>query len=343
MYPQKKNHEKIYCFFDEIQTIPNWESFISRIMRTESCEVYITGSSADLLSKEIATQLRGRALAWEVFPFSFKEYLDFQQISYDQVLSSKDRFIIQNQFSNYWECGGFPEVIDLPSALRVKIHQNYFDTILFRDLIERHNITHPKALLDLAYWLIHHIGSLYSINKLTGYLKSLGHKTPKNLVADFLTWFEDAYFFFSVSIYDASLARVSSNPKKIYSIDSSFADSIVSGILLNQGHHLENLIFIALRRLYPLICYYKTQQNREIDFIIQSKNREKQLIQVCETLTDPATYEREITALNQGMTELSLSSATLVTSQESKQVTTEAGIIHIVPAWQFLLELPAFL
>lgn len=339
MFPHKKNSEKIYCFFDEIQVVPGWESFISRIMRTEQCEVYITGSSANLLSKEIATQLRGRALAWEVFPFSFKEYLDFQKISYNKTLTSKARLIVQNKFSNYWECGGFPEVFDLSEALRIKIHQSYFETILFRDLIERHNIAHPKALVDLAYWLAQHVGSLYSVNKLTGYLKSLGHNAPKSLVSDFLKWLEDAYFFFTVSIYDASLARVGANPKKIYSIDHAFVSSIASGVLLNQGHRLENLIFIALRRIYPLICYYKTSQGREVDFIVQNRQRQKQLIQVCETLVDPLTYEREVTALIQGMAELSLSSATLVTSNESKQVKTEAGDIHIVPAWQFLLEL----
>jgi len=340
MFPHKKNTEKIYCFFDEIQVVSGWEIFISRIMRTEQCEVYITGSSANLLSKEIATQLRGRALAWEIFPFSFKEYLDFHIMIYQKNLTSKDRLLIQNQFSNYWTCGGFPEVFDLPEALRVKIHQSYFETILFRDLIERHNITHPKALVDLAYWLIHHVGSLYSINKLTGYLKSLGHKTPKNLVSDFLKWFEDAYFFFTVNIYDASLTRVGTNPKKIYSIDHAFVSSIASGILLNQGHRLENLVFIALRRIYPLICYYKTAQGREIDFIVQDSMRQKKLIQVCESLADPSTYDREITGLTQGMTELSLSSATLVTANESKQVETAAGMIHVVPAWQFLLEQP---
>ncbi|MBY0378559.1 MAG: ATP-binding protein, partial [Gammaproteobacteria bacterium] len=274
MFPHKKNSEKIYCFFDEIQIVPGWESFINRIMRTEQCEVYITGSSANLLSKEIATQLRGRALAWEVFPFSFKEYLDFQQTPYEKILTSKSRLLIQKQFSSYWICGGFPEVFDLPDSLRIKIHQSYFETILFRDLIERHNITHPKALIDLAYWLIHRTGSLYSINKLTGYLKSLGHKVPKNVVSDFLKWFEDAYFFFTVNIYDASLARVSANPKKIYSIDHAFVSSIASGILLNQGHLLENLIFIALRRVYPLICYYKTTQGREVDFIVQNGQRQ---------------------------------------------------------------------
>jgi predicted AAA+ superfamily ATPase len=337
MFPHKKNSETIYCFFDEIQVIPEWESFISRIMRIEQCEVYITGSSAHLLSKEIATQLRGRALAWEVFPFSFKEYLDFQRISYEKTLTSKNRLMIQHQFSNYWVCGGFPEVFNQSPTLRIKIHQAYFETILFRDLVERHNISHPKALVDLAYWLMHHVGSLYSINKLTGYLKSLGHKVPKSLVTDFLAWFEDAYFFFTVNIYDASLARVGANPKKIYSIDHAFVSAIASGILSNQGHLLENLIFVELRRKYSLICYYKTDQGKEVDFIVQDRHRQKQLIQVCETLADPLTYEREVSALTQGMIELSLSSATLVTASESRQIKTDAGTIDVVPAWQFLL------
>src|SRR4029078_13509822 len=117
---QKKNSEKVYFFFDEIQMMPLWEPFIDRLLRTENCEIYITGSSAQMLSKEIATQMRGRALSWELFPFSFKEYLNTQGINADESLSTKKRLLIQRSFENYWESGGFPEVAQVDKHLRVK-------------------------------------------------------------------------------------------------------------------------------------------------------------------------------------------------------------------------------
>jgi len=233
LYPEKKNSEMVYCFFDEIQTFEGWEPFVDRLMRTEQCEIYLTGSSAKMLSREIATQMRGRALSWELFPFSFREFLDYKGLDSADPLSTKKRLTIQKAFEEYWETGGFPEVAGLKRLLRIKIHQEYFQAVLFRDLVERHNISHPKALTDLAHRLINNIASLYSINSLTGYLKSLGHKAPKSAVSDYLEWFEDAYFLFTVRIFDASLARSKTNPKKIYCVDHAMVTSVASGVLIN--------------------------------------------------------------------------------------------------------------
>ncbi|HLF66250.1 MAG TPA: ATP-binding protein [Gammaproteobacteria bacterium] len=337
LYPEKKNKEKIYCFFDEIQMIPEWEPFIDRLLRTESCEVYITGSSAKMLSKEIATQMRGRALSWEIFPFSFQEFLDFKQIESASPWSTKKRLLIGKAFETYWEEGAFPEVINLPSPLRIKIHQEYFTTILFRDLIERHDVAHPKALTDLAYYLMDNVAALYSINGLVGYLKSLGHKISKVVVSHYLGWFEDAYMFFTVRIFDPNLARAHANPKKIYCIDHAFVKSISSEILVNSGHYLENLVFITLRRISDKIYYFKTHNGKEVDFIIQHKNRSKNLIQVCETLRELKTQKRETTALNEAMKELNLTSSIIVTRNESAQIKVENGIIEVMPIWQFML------
>ena len=200
LYPEKKNTETVYCFFDEIQAISGWEPFIDRLMRTEKCEVYLTGSSSAMLSKEIATQMRGRALSWEMFPFSFREFLDYKGIGTEGSLSTKKGLLVQKAFEEYWETGGFPEAAGLSSKLRIKTHQEYFHTILFRDLVERHDVSHPKALTDLAHWLADNTASLYSVNNLTAYLQSLGYKAPKSAVSDYLEWFEDAYFMFTVRI-----------------------------------------------------------------------------------------------------------------------------------------------
>ena len=215
IYPEKKNTETVYCFFDEIQAASGWEPFVERMMRTEKCEVYLTGSSARMLSREIATQMRGRALSWEMFPFSFREFLDCKEIDSEGALSTKKRLLVQKGFEAFWESGGFPEAAGLGRNLRIKTHQEYFHTILFRDLVERHDVSHPKAVTDLAHWLVDNTASLYSVNSLTGYLKSLGHKAPKSAVADYLEWFEDAYFLFTVRLFDPSLARSNTNPKKV--------------------------------------------------------------------------------------------------------------------------------
>jgi uncharacterized protein len=340
LYPEKKNTEKVYCFFDEIQAVPGWEPFIDRLMRTEKCEVYLTGSSARMLSREIATQMRGRALAWELFPFSFQEFLEYKGITGTGSRSTKKRLLIRKAFDEYSETGGFPEVAGLGRNLRIKIHQEYFNTILFRDLVERHDIPHPKAVSDLGHWLVDNTASMYSVNNLTGYLKSLGHKVPKSAVSDYLVWFEDAYFLFTVRIFDASLARSNTNPKKIYCVDHALVNSVSSGILLNSGHLLENLVFSALRRHHPEIYYYKTKTGREVDFIVPGRDRSRMLVQVCESLVEAQTRKRELSALIEAMSELGQTTGTIVTKNEEERIETAGGIIDIIPIWRFLLELP---
>jgi len=337
LYPEKKNAEKVFCFFDEIQVIDNWESYVDRLIRTEDCEVYITGSSAKMLSKEMATQMRGRALSWEIFPFSFREYLDYQGHAVTKHLSTKKRLVVQKAFEHFWRTGGFPEVAGLDSHLRVKTHQEYLHAILFRDLIERHDVSHPKAVLDLAYRLVDNTASLYTVNRLTSYLKSLGHKVPKAVVSNYIQWFEDAYFLFTVGVFDASLARRNTNPKKIYCIDHAFVTSVTSGILVNSGHLLENMVFVALRRCFPEIFYYKTQSGREVDFCVQDKGHSLKLVQVCESLADESTYKREVAALEEAMIEQRQNFATIVTRNEQQQIVVDTGEIKVVPIWEFLL------
>ncbi|MFH1159566.1 MAG: ATP-binding protein [bacterium] len=339
IYPEKKSREKIYCFFDEIQVIQGWEAFVDRMMRTENCEVYLTGSSAKMLSKEIATQMRGRALSWKLFPFSFGEYLDHLSIKSFLPATTYDRIRIQKAFGDFSEQGGFPEVIGVDKHLRIKIHQEYFNSILFRDLIERYDISHPRAVVDLSRRLLENAASLYTLNGLTNFLKSLGHKVPKNSVAEYLAWFEDAFFLFTIRIFSTSYSKSNVNPKKIYCIDHALIRSVTSGVLVNSGHLLENIVFVALRRLNNSIYYYKTSANQEIDFLVQDKQRKLTLIQVCETLANPVTRQREISALQNAMNELGLSEALLVTRDESEQITGKKGSIEIIPVWKFLLDI----
>ncbi len=337
IYPNKKNNEKVYYFLDELQVITNWEAFVDRVMRTENSEIYISGSSAQMLAKEIATQMRGRALSWELFPFSFSEFLKAKGVEQSKNRSTKMRLLIQKAFEEYWEVGSFPETLFLDEYLRRKIHQEYFQAILFRDLVERHDISHPKALLDLAYRLVDNVACLYSINKLTNYLKSQGHRVPKAKVGQYLEWFEDAYFLFSVHLFDASLSRSKANPKKIYCVDHAFVRSISSGILV--GHLLENMVFIALRRTTSDIWYCRTQDGYEVDFLAEFAKRKRMLVQVCGNLKDAKTEEREIRALVSAMEEHNIENGSIVTFNESKTIKHGDRTILVQPIWRFLLNL----
>jgi uncharacterized protein len=161
-----------------------------------------------------------------------------------------------------------------------------------------------------------------------------------NLGTNFTGYGKDAYFLFTVRIFDASLARTNTNPKKIYCIDHALVTSVSSGILVNSGHLLENLVFTALRRVTPDIFYFKTKNGREVDFISLMQDRSRILIQVCESMADPQTRKREVVALAEAMAELKLTAGTIVTRGEEEQIEGDFGTIDVVPVWRFLLNLP---
>ena len=337
LFPEKKGTETVYCFFDEIQMVKNWEPFVDRLLRTELCEVYLTGSSARLLSREVATQMRGRSLSWELFPFSFAEFLDFKSIPTEPE-TSRNRLLIQKAFEEYWQKGGFPEVRNVSDRVRVMIHQEYFRTMVYRDIVERHDAMHPQAVMDMAFRLVNNVAASHSLNSVTGYLKALNHKVSKAFVGECLAWFEDAYFLFVVKLWDASLARQNVNAKKVYCIDHSLVVSVSSGILINSGHLLENLVFLHLRRKTDRIHYYRTQSGREVDFIWQNADGNRCLVQVCEGLAGkPDARQREIAALEESMKEMKIKEGTVVTRNESEAIESLAGKINVVPAWKYFI------
>ena len=336
LYPEKKGTEEIYCFFDEIQEAKNWEQFIDRILRTEKCSVYLSGSSAKLLSREIATQMRGRSLSWELFPFSFSEFISYKGIDFKK-LTSRNRLLLQNCFDEYFLKGGFPEVRDVSDRIRVMIHQEYFKTILHRDVIERFNVIHPQAAIQAGYRLISSSASLYSINRITEYLKSLGYKVSKGFVSSCVEWFEDVYFLFSVKIFSPSISKQNANAKKIYCIDHSMVTSIAPKILENKGHLLENMMFTHLRRHTEQIYYYRTKKGKEIDFIWIDNRGNRHLMQISFSLKDTATRKREISSLSFAMEELNLRQSTIITCNEEDIIKLETGVIKIIPAWKYML------
>ena len=336
LYPQKKE-EKIFCFFDELQECKNWEPFVDRILRTDNTEVYITGSSAKLLSKEIATQMRGRSLTVELFPFSFREFLDFHSVAYKK-LTSETRYNVGHWFDKYFEKGGFPEVAYLDKKTRVKIHQEYYKTILHRDIIERFDSIHPRATIQIAYRLLTSISSLYTLNRLTEYMKSLGFKVSKEFVSECIDWFEDAFFLFTVKKYDKSVSKQNLNAKKVYCIDQSLVSSISPGIVENKGYLLENMVFGQLRRKSEEIFYYRTKQGNEVDFYWLDENNKPSLLQVSWEMNDDKTRQREIKAINQAMSETGLKTARVVTKNNSEIIETDDKTIEVIPSWKFFLE-----
>jgi len=338
LYPEKRGRGGLHCFLDEIQMCSGWEGFVDRLLRVERMGVCFSGSSARLLSHEVGTAMRGRALTWELFPFSFAEFLDVRGIA-PELEGQAARLRVRKAFGGYWEKGGFPEVMDADASLRVMIHQDYFKTMIFRDVVDRCDAIHPRAVRDAAYRLLNSAASLYSINAITGYLKAQGHRISKTFVGEMLDWFEDAYALFSVKLFDASLSRQQANPKKIYAIDHALARSCGTGILVNSGHLLENLVFVDGRRRGRSLHYYRTRNGREVDFAWKNEAGELTLVQVCEQMPEGSeTRERELAALREAQSEQEGCRAVVVTRDEEFVADSPCGTIEIIPVWKWLLE-----
>jgi uncharacterized protein len=338
MYPEKRGRGGLHCFLDEIHMCAAWEGFVDRLLRTEGMGVYLSGSSSRLLADEVGTAMRGRALTWELFPFSFAEFLDARGIPAN-LKGQSARLRVRKAFAEYWEKGGFPEVLDVDKQLRVMIHQDYFKTMIFRDVVERCDALHPRAVRDAAYRMVNAIASPYSINSLTGYLKSQGHRVSKTFVGDLMDWFEDAYALYTVRLFDASLSRQMANPKKIYAVDHAMVRSVSTGILVNSGHLLENLVFVDGRRRGRELYYYRTVNGREVDFVWKDSGGNITLVQVCETMSkDSQTRERELKALREAQGENPKARALVVTRDEDDLLRFDGGEIEIVPIWKWLLE-----
>ena len=342
LHPKKRGSETVHCFFDEVQALPHWQLFIDRLTRTEKCEVTVAGSLLPS-PEEDASPLTGRIVSWEIFPLSFREFLDGKGIKSDGPLSTKQRLTIQKAFEDYWQIGSFPSVNRIDQQHCTAAHQTNWNAIL-SSIIGHHDISHPRAVIDLAHWLVDNTGSYYSVSHLTDYLKSLGHRVRKSSVVDWLVAFEDAWLLFSVNIFSSSPTRISVNPRKVYCIDHALAVSVSSGILINRDSLLENLVFIALRRVTPEIFYFKTKTGREVDLVallpsVPGQVRAVMLIQVCASLADLRVKQSEVRSLSEAMVELAVAEGIIVTWRTDETISVGFGTIQVVPVWRFLLEM----
>lgn len=303
LYPENHN-KKCYLFFDEIQNAAGWPLYIRRIFDTKKVEIYLSGSSAKLLSKEIATSLRGRSMATEIWPFSFNEYLLANKVKLPSVVGQAQRDKLNPYLLKYINEGGFPETINIELIERIKLLQSYVDLVILRDIAERYSISNLSLLKYMIKCLIKNVGSGFSINKFFNDVKSQGYTVAKDTLHDYLGYIEDAYLAFAVPLYDSSIRKVQTNPKKIYTIDTGLANAFTFSSSRNYGHLFENLIYLDLRRKGHEIYYYLTQERYEIDFLSIDKFGSLHLSQVVWDVEDNETLHREERALKAAEKEL---------------------------------------
>ncbi len=306
LYPE--NHEKkCYLFFDEIQNVDNWPMVIRRLHDTKNAEIFLTGSSAKLLSKEIATSLRGRSLAIEIWPYSFDEFMRAKKVSIDRGLyDKKTQDKIRQLFNQYLSDGGFPEIISFSPDVKQKTLQEYLDVVIYRDIIERHNIKNPTLIKYMILSMIHNVGKPFAVNKFYNDLKSQGYQIGKDILYEYADHIEDAYLAFPVAVYDKSIRKIQTNPKKLYAIDPGMVRALTLDYESDLGRLFENIIFLDLKRRGMNINYYLTSERYEIDFLAQTPRGHKKFFQVAWDMQDGDTIEREERALQAGMKELKI-------------------------------------
>ncbi len=326
----------VHFFFDEIQNIDKWDLFVRRIHDSISKHIYITGSNSKLLSKEISTSLRGRALPFEMYPLNFKEYLEFNQVDTDYH-STKNRGTIRHYLERFQQYGGFPEVLFLDDSLKDKTLQEYFNTMLFRDLVERYEIKQVHVLKYFLKRLFASITKSVSTNKIYNELKSQGIKISKNILYDFMESVENIYMVIVLKKYEAAVVKQELAEKKVYAVDNGLINAVTYHFSEDKGKLLENLIAVELMKCGRKIYFYKNAG--ECDFIWIDKDKILMAIQVCLTLKTPGTFQREIRGLVLACEKYGLKKGYIVTDDE-EEVFTEKGIeINLVPAFKFLLEL----
>ncbi|MDF1684739.1 MAG: ATP-binding protein [Legionellaceae bacterium] len=306
LYPE--NHEKkCFLFLDEIQNVDDWALVVRRMFDSKPVEIYLTGSSAKLLSKEIATSLRGRSLATEIWPYCFREYLVAQHHAVQtKPYGAKVRDNLMQLFRHYLEVGGFPEVTDYDQGVRDQTLQDYVTIVTYRDIVERYNIVNPEVIKYMIVSMIANIAKPFSINKFYNDLKSQGYKINKDSLYDYAQHIEDAFLAFSVPLYSESIRKVRVNPKKIYAIDTGLIRAMTLEHTKDLGRLFENLIYLDLRRQGATVYYYLTQERYEVDFLVHTRQGKKELIQVTWDMTNLETKQREERALAAAMAELKI-------------------------------------
>jgi predicted AAA+ superfamily ATPase len=300
-FPALRRTERVTWCFDEIQIIPGWEKFVRRVMDSENVEIFLSGSSARMLSREVATTMRGRALETIITPFSFREFGRSRGLKVpDQnaLMSAARQSEWLACFDAYLEIGGFPEAgQDAMRPHRVGLLQGYVDSVLFRDIAERHGISNISALRAFVRQLLRQSACQLSVTKIHADFRSRGISISKETLLALLAHLEDAFLVFTVPIASRSERRQQVNPRKLYVADHGLAAAYTAARDADRGHHFENMVACELLRQGMTLAYVKTAQGHEVDFLATAPDGSTQLIQVTSELDEMETFAREVRAL----------------------------------------------
>jgi predicted AAA+ superfamily ATPase len=324
-------------YFDEIQNVIGWERFVRRL-HEYGYKIYITGSNAHLLSKELGTHLTGRYLSFALYPYSFREYLQASHhpITDINAMTTIERSLYKKYFNEYINQGGLPGYLknNDPEYLAM-----IYENIIYRDIISRYNIPNEKPIKELALFLASNISKLITFSSLR---KMLGLASGTT-VSQYCQYLENCYLFFFINRYDDSLKRQLLAPKKCYIIDSAIANVIGFRNSSDTGRFLENIVFLELKRRYQDQIYqiYYHKDKNECDFILRKARTIFQAIQVCLHLDNEQTKKREYAGLLEAMETYGLDSGLILTENQSFEenvpLNNKIVQIKVQPIWEWLL------
>lgn len=313
-----------FLFFDEIQNFPSWESFVNKLHR-RGHNLILTGSNSRLLSRELASALTGRHLAFELLPFSFREFMVATGAQGDEG------------FRDYLVWGGFPEVV-LARAERSSYLRNLFDSVVLRDIVTRHRVRRATAIHDLLTLLLNSAASRFSAHSLARSLGTLSIAT----IQRFISHACEAYLIQDLQPYFFKPRQRIKADRKVYAFDNGFVSAKSQPATSNTARLLENLVFVELVRRGSSpnlsLYYYQTRSGYEVDFLVREGAVNRELVQVTQSLASLKTREREIRALFQAADELGVKRLTVVTLDDEDTIRAEGREIRVLPCAKWLLE-----
>ncbi len=315
-------------YFDEIQNIKGWELFVRRLY-DNGCKVFITGSNANMLSRELGTHLTGRYCAYELYPFSFAEYLELLsiQVGTEDFYSTTGISKLSGNFNNYLSEGGFPQYILTKNHDYLK---TLFESIIYKDVLVRNKLTHEKEMIELVYYLASNVSKLSSYSSLCS---TIGLKHSET-IKSYIGFLENTYLLFQIPKFDYSLRKQMANSKKSYFIDNALVQRIGFSFTDNLGRLLENLVFVELKRRGYEIYYFSDKT--ECDFVTRKDNKIVQCIQVC-YLLDQENELREMNGLLKAMDFFGLDNGLIITNNKEVEYIKAGKKIQIKLAWKWLL------
>lgn len=319
-HTQLKPKGKVYLFIDEIQNIGQWERIVNSYAQNpnNSYEIFISGSNSKMLAGELATLLSGRYVNFEVFPFSYLEFLGINQFTNDR-----------EAYMNYMATGGLPQLYSLPDdEARFYYVSALKDTILFRDIVQRYSIKDPNLLIDLFIYLINTASNLMSVNNVSNYFKSKGRKSTYDTVSNYLGYLQDTFLVHKAERIDISGKEVVAGNVKYYINDLAFRNYLFTGFSYGLGYQLENLIYLELRR-FSFQVYVGVLPNKEVDFVAR-KNDRTIYVQCAYSLADEETAKREYAPL----LKINDHYEKLIVTLDEMTFPANQGIRHI-QAWNF--------